>query len=108
MDNNIRISGFWRRSFSQRYHSFGCDFQSVGRPFMAGCFLSSTRKMADVGRQVLLTYWPEPRKVLWYQSQLAGTSDGVKANAEKWKPIQPPPFSIYFWKAARCAGSSGR
>jgi len=41
------------------------------------------RRIADVGRQVLLTYEPEPRNVLWYQSQFAGYADGVSAKPAK-------------------------
>src|SRR5260221_4881704 len=104
----MSMSGFCRRSFSQRYHSFGEDLKVPGRWRVAGCLRSSTRRIADVGLQVLLTYWPDPRKVLWYQSQFAGYAEGVNAKPAKWKPIQAPPCSMYALNAARCTGSSGR
>src|SRR2546425_1269381 len=56
----ISISGFRLRSFSQRYHSLGEDLNVGGRWAVAGWPWSSTRRMADVGRHVLLTYDPAP------------------------------------------------
>ena len=34
---------------------------------------------------MLLTYEPDPRKVLWYQSQFAGYAEGVECKASKVK-----------------------
>ena len=61
----------------------GEDLKVSGRLYVARCLRSSTRSTADVGLHVLLTYEPEPRNVLWYQSQFAGYTDGVKAKPAK-------------------------
>src|SRR6266446_7554369 len=108
MERRMSMSGFCRRSLSHRYHSFGEDLKVSGRCSVAGCLRSSTRRIAEVGLHVLLTYEPDPRKVLWYQSQFAGYAEGVNAKPAKSKPIQAPPCSMYVLNAARSAGSSGR
>lgn len=55
MDTRMSMSGLCRRSFSHRYHSFGDDRNVSGRCWVAGCVRSSIRRIADVGRQLLLT-----------------------------------------------------
>src|SRR4051795_11468906 len=54
IDTRMSMSGFRRRSLSHRYHSFGDDRNLAGRCWVAGCVRSSSRRIADVGRHVLL------------------------------------------------------
>src|SRR5689334_12450577 len=108
MEQSTLISGLALRSFDQRYHSLAEALKRSGKRAVAATEWSSTLRKAGVGFQVLLTYSPDPRKVLWYQSQFCLTSLLFKAKAAKWQPIQAPPFSMYCWKASRCAFSSGR
>src|SRR4051794_16616938 len=60
-----------RRSLLHLYHSLGAELNVVGKCLVAGWPGASTRSSAEVGRQVLPTYEPEPRNSLWYQSSFA-------------------------------------
>ncbi len=84
------MSGFVRRSRDQLYHSLTAEVNLSGRRRVDGWVRVSTFSIAVVGPQVLLTKFPLPRNVLWYQDH----SFASCVNAETWKPKKPPPDSM--------------
>ena len=58
------MSGFVRRSAVHLYHSLGDVLNVSGRPWVTGCGVSSTLRIAEVGLQVLPAYEPAPRNSL--------------------------------------------
>ena len=80
------MSGFVRRSRDQLYHSLTDDVNFSGSRRVDGCVRVSTFSVAVVGPQVLLTKFPLPRNVLWYQDH----SFAFCVKAETWKPNHAP------------------
>src|SRR5580704_1201257 len=64
IEARIRIFGLVLRSVDHLYHSLGALWKVAGNPTVAGCWVSSTRRIAEVGLHVFPTYMPEPRNSL--------------------------------------------
>src|ERR1700759_3055407 len=95
------IFGLLRRVGCQLYHSLSGETKRGGSPFTAGCFRSSTVSVAGSGGQLL------PTNTVPKKSENHGHAARFSVQPAIWKPIQPPPCSIYSSNALRCAGVEG-
>jgi hypothetical protein len=107
---SISIFGFLRRSCSQRYHSLGFVLKVVtGKPLVTGWFGSSTCKIAGVGCQVLLTYCPEPKKLVMVPVPVLRKIRRRKCKGrESGNPSMRRPFSYIAQKPRVVQGLSAR
>ena len=95
------IFGFPRRVGCQLYHSLSGETKLAGNPFTAGWVVSSTVSVAGSGGQLL------PVNTVPKKSENHGYAARFSVQPAIWKPIQPPPCSMYSSNALRCAGVEG-